>query len=210
MAKYKLLTDIEDYRFTIPKGTIVEIQPMSYGGNTTNFYYQINTKYGLTGKTNFDIGSKDQPLFTIEKVSEETPITLDKNIKKKNVIKAIFKNDYSWKSGVSCGEGMIGCAPATINYKKGDSFTGMTLSLSSDKKQVISNMGNYRVTIPVENFTIMNDDGTILDITVADVNSDSNQNTGLASQTFLQKHKNHLLIAGALVIGYLAYKKFNK
>jgi hypothetical protein len=115
-------------------------------------------------------------------------------------MKAIFKNDYSWKSGNSCPEGMIGCAPETINYKKGDSFTGMTLSLSSDKKQVISNMGNYRVTIPVENFTIMNDDGT-------PVNTSS---TDVASQTFLQKHKNHLLIAGALVIGYFAYKKFNK
>jgi len=29
-------------------------------------------------------------------------------------------------------------------------------------------------------------------------------------QTFLQKHKNHLLILGALVIGYYAYKEFNK
>jgi hypothetical protein len=31
-----------------------------------------------------------------------------------------------------------------------------------------------------------------------------------ANETFIQKHKNHLLIAGALVLGYLAYKKFNK
>ena len=30
------------------------------------------------------------------------------------------------------------------------------------------------------------------------------------TQSFLQKHKNHLLIVGAIVIGYLAYKKFNK
>ena len=30
------------------------------------------------------------------------------------------------------------------------------------------------------------------------------------NQTFLQKHKNHLLIVGALVLGYFAYKKFNK
>lgn len=37
-----------------------------------------------------------------------------------------------------------------------------------------------------------------------------NQKTELAPQTFLQKHKNHLLILGALVLGYLAYKKFNK
>ena len=43
-----------------------------------------------------------------------------------------------------------------------------------------------------------------------DQSSASTQNTGLDSQTFIQKHKNHLLIAGALVLGYLAYKKFNK
>jgi hypothetical protein len=34
--------------------------------------------------------------------------------------------------------------------------------------------------------------------------------TRLRPQTFLQKHKNHLLIVGALVVGYLAYKKFKK
>lgn len=34
--------------------------------------------------------------------------------------------------------------------------------------------------------------------------------TRLNPQGFLEKHKNHLLILGALVLGYLAYKKFNK
>jgi hypothetical protein len=34
--------------------------------------------------------------------------------------------------------------------------------------------------------------------------------TRLTPQGFLQKHKNHLLILGGLVIGYLAFKKFNK
>ncbi len=29
-------------------------------------------------------------------------------------------------------------------------------------------------------------------------------------QSFLKKHKTHLLIAGAVVLGYLAYKKFKK
>ena len=32
----------------------------------------------------------------------------------------------------------------------------------------------------------------------------------VSEATTLQKHKNHLLILGALVLGYLAYKKFNK
>ena len=31
-----------------------------------------------------------------------------------------------------------------------------------------------------------------------------------ANETFIQKHKNHLLIAGAIVLGYFAYKKFIK
>lgn len=35
-------------------------------------------------------------------------------------------------------------------------------------------------------------------------------NADVAPQTFLEKHKNHLLIAGALVLGYFVYKKFNK
>jgi len=202
MAKYKLLRDIEEYRFTIPKGTIVDINPMPYGGNTTNFYYQINTKYGQTKEIGYDMGSKDEPLFTIEKVSEETPITLDKNIKKKNVIKAIFKNDYSWKSGSTriLREGEVGGAPNTIDYKKGDELTGLSITLSDDKKQVISNMGNFKIGIPVENLTILNDDGTPI----------NDSSTDVAPQTFLEKNKTNLLIVGALILGYLAYKKFNK
>jgi len=115
-------------------------------------------------------------------------------------IKAIFKNDYIWKSGQKCAVGMLGCAPETITYKKGDSLAGLSLSLSSDKKQVVSYMGNYTVRIPVENLQLLNDDGTPIESPTADV----------LPQTFIQKHKNHLLIAGALVLGYFAYKKFNK
>ena len=34
--------------------------------------------------------------------------------------------------------------------------------------------------------------------------------TDVAPQTFLEKNKTNLLIVGVLVLGYLAYKKFNK
>ena len=115
-------------------------------------------------------------------------------------MKAIFKNDYSWKSGTIRPDGEIGGAPNTIDFKKGDALTGLSIKLSEDKKQVISNMGNFTVGIPVENLTILNDDGTPIGNSTADV----------APQTFLEKNKTNLLIAGALVIGYLAYKKFNK
>lgn len=34
--------------------------------------------------------------------------------------------------------------------------------------------------------------------------------TNVEPQTFLQKNKNNLLIVGVLILGYFAYKKFNK
>jgi hypothetical protein len=122
-------------------------------------------------------------------------------------MKAVFKSDYTYKTGSTCPQGVEGCAPETINYKKGDVLGGLNLSLSADKKQVVSNIGNYTVEIPSEYLIIRNDDGTI---SSANLDSDSNQSTKLDSQSFLQKHKNHLLIIGAVVIGYFAYKKFNK
>jgi hypothetical protein len=209
MAKYKLLRDIEEYQFTIPKGTIVDIQPMPYGGNTTNFYYQINTKYGQTREIGFDIGSKDLPSFTIEKVSEETPVTLDKNTKKKNIIKATFKSDYEYKTGSTNPQGSMGGLPEIISYKKGNVLGG-NLSLSDDKKMIKSWQGNFTFYIPVEYLSILNDDGTPFDISLDNLSPNSNQNTGLDSQTFLEKNKTNLLILGGLVIAYFAYKKFNK
>ena len=206
MAKYKLLTDIEEYGFTIPKGTIVDIKPMPYGGNTTNFYYQINTQYGQTRETPFDNGSKDQPSFTIQKVSEDTPVTLEKNIKKKNIIKATFIKDYIWKSGSTCPEGYIGCAPDIIPYKKGDVLQGM-LSLSKDKSKVSVFMGDFILEIPVDVLKITDDNGQIIS-TQEELGLLSQNNLDNTTQTFFQKHKNHLLIIGALVLGYLAYKKF--
>jgi hypothetical protein len=115
-------------------------------------------------------------------------------------MKAIFKNDYSWKSGSTNPQGSVGGAPNTIDYKKGDALTGLSITLSDDKKQVISNMGNFKIGIPVENLTILNDDGTPI----------NDSSTDVAPKTFLEKNKTNLLIVGVLVLGYLAYKKFNK
>jgi hypothetical protein len=42
------------------------------------------------------------------------------------------------------------------------------------------------------------------------VKNSNAENTVLAPETFLQKNKTNLLIAGALVLGYLAYKKYKK
>jgi hypothetical protein len=45
---------------------------------------------------------------------------------------------------------------------------------------------------------------------VTESDNTNTNDTNVNPQTFLQKHKNHLLIVGALVIGYFAYKKLNK
>jgi hypothetical protein len=46
----------------------------------------------------------------------------------------------------------------------------------------------------------LNDDGTPI----------NDSSTDVAPQTFLEKNKTNLLILGVLILGYLAYKKFNK
>jgi hypothetical protein len=40
--------------------------------------------------------------------------------------------------------------------------------------------------------------------------ADNSNSNDVAPQTFLEKNKTNLLIVGVLVLGYLAYKKFNK
>jgi hypothetical protein len=144
-------------------------------------------------------------------------------------MKAIFKNDYSWKSGYTriLREGEIGGAPNTIDFKKGDALTGLSLTLSEDKKQVISNMGNFKIGIPVENLTILNDDGTPesgsmetlppaimpppTKLTAEDKFYEklgikySDSGWGIKSRPM-----GRILVLGVLIASYFAYKKFNK
>jgi hypothetical protein len=139
-------------------------------------------------------------------------------------MKAIFKNDYSWKSGSTriLREGEIGGAPNTIDFKKGDALTGLSLTLSEDKKQVISNMGNFKIGIPVENLTILNDDGTPesagtvtmpppTKLTAEDKFYEklgikySDSGWGIKSRPM-----GRILVLGVLIASYFAYKKFNK
>jgi hypothetical protein len=137
-------------------------------------------------------------------------------------MKAIFKNDYSWKSGSTCPDGMIGCAPNTIDFKKGDALTGLSLTLSEDKKQVISNMGNFKIGIPVENLTILNDDGTpelagtvtIPPPTKLTAEDKFYEKLGIkysdSGWGIKSRPMGRILVLGVLIASYLAYKKFNK
>jgi hypothetical protein len=121
-------------------------------------------------------------------------------------MKVKFTKDYSYtiKKNPNCVPPMVGCAFEDIiyNWKKDNiqQSVGAGGYFSDDKKTFNLGQGNWSVPIPIEYIEVLNENDTPATIT----------NTGVTPQTFLQKHKNHLLIVGTLFLGYFAYKKFNK
>jgi hypothetical protein len=103
------------------------------------------------------------------------------------MIKYTFLKDFDYTS--------YGFAPMPKTIKKGQSFNGIetadgiVISLnggnpSDYKKEDLSpDQPSSFLTVPKEYLT---------------------------QETFVQKHKTHLLIAGAIIVGFLAYKKFKK
>ena len=107
------------------------------------------------------------------------------------------------------------------NYKIGDVIN--VQEFYGDKAKLPISEQNLAVPIPyltkvLDNTELSKENisfgKTILtsDVEKLTINSDSGvlENTVVAPQTFLQKNKTNLLIAGVLVLAYLAYKKYNK
>ena len=98
----------------------------------------------------------------------------------------------------------------TVDLKKGDIIQGISITTSGDMSNDSGSQGlnfkdkdgnEFGVAIGFRGFVPFYEEYKgEAGLPSADV----------APQTFLEKHKNHLLIVGALVIGYFAYKKFNK
>jgi len=120
------------------------------------------------------------------------------------VLKYVFNQDYE----------AIGTNPIDNNltdqssyklkhqFKKGDVFDGRKISIGENQN---STKSQYIIEINSD-YHNLNEDGSFSNLKgIFQVPENI-----VSEQTFLQKHKNHLLIAGALVLGYLAYKKFNK
>ena len=117
-------------------------------------------------------------------------------------MKIEFIKDYTLTiDNPDCTQDMFGCQYSQVlNWKAGQVVSGGIRGGNLDSKNFYIDYGNFTNAIPLEYVKVFNDDGTPV----------STPNTELAPQTFLQKHKNHLLILSALIIGYFAYKKFNK
>ena len=129
--------------------------------------------------------------------------------------KYIFKEDYEAK-----GTNFISNEPnspkmanfrLSYSFKKGDVFEGEKFIQSVGVET--GSTPRYGVKITTPEALMVNgtkfEGKSIFEVPEIAV-TEQTLATNASGETFLQKHKNHLLIAGALVIGYLAYKKFNK
>lgn len=142
-----------------------------------------------------------------------------------------FKEDYESTKCLEFGDvsGGDGEAPACLKtehifFKKGDSIKATQFSFQVDDSsgEITGDVSvpyqNGYVVVPISKINILDSKDT----TVEKRNEIKNDlKTGVkigssaivmtnSGQSFLQKHKNHLLIAVALVAGYFAYKKFKK
>ena len=129
--------------------------------------------------------------------------------------KYIFKEDYEAKGTnlISNDPNASKQASYRLNYsfKRGDVFEGEKIVVGAGIE--VGSTAQYAVKITTPE--ALKVDGTKFDgksiFEVPEIAvTEQTLATDASGETFLQKHKNHLLIVGALVIGYFAYKKFNK
>jgi hypothetical protein len=120
-----------------------------------------------------------------------------------------FIKDYTYKTGSSCPEGMIGCAPEIISFKKGDILGGISNNLSKDGKNIVSYRGNFSYTIPIEYVEIITNISDNVKIDKITPEPPTKSDSPFSSKLLGAYNKN-LIIAIVLVAGYFAYKKFKK
>jgi hypothetical protein len=104
----------------------------------------------------------------------------------------------------------------TVDLKKGDIVQGVSIITSGDMSNDSGNeylvfrdkIGNeFRVQQGFRGFVPFYEE---YKGEASLPSADSSNSTDLEPESFLQKNKTNLLIIGVLVLGYLAYKKFNK
>jgi hypothetical protein len=137
------------------------------------------------------------PLDSLELVDENLQTKSD------SVSKYVFKEDFEAIGTNTSDESRSDFRSIKLKhkFKKGEVFEGKIIPINAGANPE-AKAYNVEIITP-NNFT--GDERFVMYNGVFQV-----PERVVSKQTFLQKHKNHLLIVGALVIGYLAYKKFNK
>jgi hypothetical protein len=124
---------------------------------------------------------------------------------KKNSVKITKDYSYTLKGDPSAPIGQFGGASRedrTFSFKAGQIVEGY---IQDSGTNIQVQVGNNSVLIPKSNWEIVVNPSFIQE---TDIDRGNNQPNQVAPQSFIEKHKNHLLIAVALVLGYFAYKKF--
>jgi len=127
---------------------------------------------------------------------------------------AKITKDYSYtiKGNPFAPIGQVGGASRedrTFSFKAGQIVEGYIQDSGNIQVQV----GNNSVLIPKSNWEIVVNQSFIQETDIDRYqpnNMGNNQPNQVAQESFIQKHKTNLLIVGAIVLGYFAYKKFKK
>jgi hypothetical protein len=126
--------------------------------------------------------------------------------------KYIFKEDFEAQgTNLIPKDSKMVSLMLKYSFKKGDVFEGEKIVVGVGVRQGSSE--EYAVNITT--LGGLKVDGTKFDgksiFQVPEiVVTEQTLTTDASGESFLQKHKNHLLILGGLVIAYFAYKKFKK
>ena len=126
--------------------------------------------------------------------------------------KYIFKEDFEAQgTNLIPKDSKMVSLMLRYSFKKGDVFEGEKIVVGVGVRQGSSE--EYAVNITT--LGGLKVDGTKFDgksiFQVPEiVVTEQTLTTDASGESFLQKHKNHLLILGGLVIAYFAYKKFKK
>lgn len=125
-----------------------------------------------------------------------------------------FIKDYTYKTGSTCPEGMFGCMPEIITFKKGDILGGITNNLSKDGNSVISFRGNFSYTIPKEYVTMVKTNVTNQPVESISIGKAPTQQEPVSdleyytSANFLKRASVSIVPVG-LIGAYCYHKKFS-
>jgi len=130
--------------------------------------------------------------------------------------KYIFKEDYEATGTNPIDDSPYGSRQASYmlkySFKKGDVFEGEKIAMGIGVKTGSPIIYTTIITTP----EALQVDGTkwngkaIFEVPNLIVSEQTSISSDVDTESFLQKNKTNLLIIGALVLGYFAYKKFKK
>ncbi len=161
-------------------------------GDVIEYYYNGGGLVGLPIKEQ----NTGVPIYYFQKVSDNTPLSKENisfstvRLTSKPVTEAKVKSDYANRIILDAKDIAIDKSfPTKPVNRFPEKNPSQPIDMDLLNKQYQDALNEQKAINQQNNLT---------------------SSTNVAPQTFLEKNKTNLLIVGVLVLGYLAYKKFNK